>query len=99
VAALENLHFGMKPAMVHNDVTIFVEADMRACLGDFGLSLLLASPDACAMGGHSWPRVLHRAEMRPVDVGKERRDLALANWVVPKIQVGEWKGIRLTPIS
>jgi hypothetical protein len=27
--------------------------------------------------------------MRPVDVGKERRDLALANWVVPKIQVGE----------
>jgi tRNA A-37 threonylcarbamoyl transferase component Bud32 len=54
VAALENLHFGMKPAVVHIDVTssnIFVEADMRACLGDFGLSLLLASPDACAMGG------------------------------------------------
>jgi hypothetical protein len=30
---------------------IFVEADMRACLGDFGLSLLLAPPDACATGG------------------------------------------------
>lgn len=53
VAALENLLFGMKPAAVHIDVTsfiIFVEADMRACLGNFDLSLL-ASPDACATGG------------------------------------------------
>jgi hypothetical protein len=54
MAALENLLFGMKPTAVHSDVTssiIFVEDDMRACLGDFGLSLLLAPPDACATGG------------------------------------------------
>jgi serine/threonine protein kinase len=53
-SALEYLHFGVKPAVVHRDVTtsnIFVEADMRARLGDFGLSRLLAPPDACATGG------------------------------------------------
>jgi hypothetical protein len=53
-SALEYLHLGVKPAVVHRDVTtsnIFVEADMRARLDDFGLSRLLAPPDACAAGG------------------------------------------------
>uniref|UniRef100_A0ACD5X8H9 Uncharacterized protein n=2 Tax=Avena sativa TaxID=4498 RepID=A0ACD5X8H9_AVESA len=50
-SALEYLHFAVKPHVVHRDVTssnIFVEADMRARLGDFGLSRLLAQPDACS---------------------------------------------------
>ncbi|KAK1643244.1 hypothetical protein QYE76_061049 [Lolium multiflorum] len=50
-SALEYLHFAVKPRVVHRDVTssnIFVEADMRARLGDFGLSRLLAPPDACS---------------------------------------------------
>ncbi|XP_072952358.1 LEAF RUST 10 DISEASE-RESISTANCEUS RECEPTOR-LIKE PROTEIN KINASE-like 1.5 [Typha angustifolia] len=50
-AALEYLHFAVKPAVVHRDVTsanIFVEADMRVRLGDFGLSRLLTLPDACS---------------------------------------------------
>ncbi|KAM0898750.1 hypothetical protein ACQ4PT_021742 [Festuca glaucescens] len=50
-SALEYLHFAVKPHVVHRDVTssnIFVEADMRARLGDFGLSRLLAPPDACS---------------------------------------------------
>lgn len=50
-SALKYLHFAVKPHVVHRDVTssnIFMEADMRARLGDFGLSRLLATPDACS---------------------------------------------------
>lgn len=46
-AALEYLHFELKPPVVHRDVTssnIFVERDMRIKVGDFGLSRLLALP-------------------------------------------------------
>jgi serine/threonine protein kinase len=52
IASALYLHFGIKPAVVHRDVTtsnIFVEADMGARLGDFGLSRLLTPPDACAL--------------------------------------------------
>jgi serine/threonine protein kinase len=135
-SALEYLHFGVKPAVVHRDVTssnIFVEADMRARLGDFGLSRLLAPPDACATGGarelvcctapQGTPGYLdpdyHRSfqlteksdvysfgvvvlelvtGLRPVDVGRERRDVTLADWVVAKIQVGELREVVDPPV-
>ncbi|EER93266.1 hypothetical protein BDA96_01G053600 [Sorghum bicolor] len=135
-SALEYLHFGIKPAVVHRDVTssnIFVEADMRARLGDFGLSRLLAPPDACATGGarelvcctapQGTPGYLdpdyHRSfqlteksdvysfgvvvlelvtGLRPVDVGRERRDVTLADWVVAKIQVGELREVVDPPV-
>ncbi|KAI4980548.1 hypothetical protein ZWY2020_021033 [Hordeum vulgare] len=50
-SVLEYLHFSLKPHVVHHDMTssnIFVEADMRARIGGFGLSRLLATPDACS---------------------------------------------------
>jgi len=135
-SALEYLHFGVKPAVVHRDVTssnIFVEADMRARLGDFGLSRLLAPPDACATGGarelvcctapQGTPGYLdpdyHRSfqlteksdvysfgvvvlelvtGLRPVDVGRERRDVTLLDWVVAKIQVGELREVVDPPV-
>ncbi|XP_040378300.1 LEAF RUST 10 DISEASE-RESISTANCE LOCUS RECEPTOR-LIKE PROTEIN KINASE-like 1.5 [Oryza brachyantha] len=136
-SALEYLHFGVKPAVVHRDVTssnIFVEADMRARLGDFGLSRLLAAPDACATAGggrelvcctapQGTPGYLdpdyHRSfqlteksdvysfgvvvlelvtGLRPVDVGRERRDVTLADWVVSKIQVGELREVVDQPV-
>ncbi|KAF0912718.1 hypothetical protein E2562_018966 [Oryza meyeriana var. granulata] len=136
-SALEYLHFGVKPAVVHRDVTssnIFVEADMRARLGDFGLSRLLAPPDACATAGggrelvcctapQGTPGYLdpdyHRSfqlteksdvysfgvvvlelvtGLRPVDVGRERRDVTLADWVVAKIQVGELREVVDQPV-
>uniref|UniRef100_A0A0E0KKB3 Protein kinase domain-containing protein n=1 Tax=Oryza punctata TaxID=4537 RepID=A0A0E0KKB3_ORYPU len=135
-SALEYLHFGVKPAVVHRDVTssnIFVEADMRARLGDFGLSRLLSPPDACATGtgrelvcctapqgtpGYLDPDY-HRSfqlteksdvysfgvvvlelvtGLRPVDVGRERRDVTLADWVVAKIQVGELREVVDQPV-
>nr|XP_034575594.1 LEAF RUST 10 DISEASE-RESISTANCE LOCUS RECEPTOR-LIKE PROTEIN KINASE-like 1.5 [Setaria viridis] len=135
-SALEYLHFGVKPAVVHRDVTssnIFVEADMRARLGDFGLSRLLAPPDACSTGtarelvcctapqgtpGYLDPDY-HRSfqlteksdvysfgvvvlelvtGLRPVDVGRERRDVTLADWVVAKIQVGELREVVDPPV-
>ncbi|KAJ3705517.1 hypothetical protein LUZ61_009222 [Rhynchospora tenuis] len=49
--ALEYLHFGLKPPVVHRDVTssnIFVGSDMQVRLGDFGLSRLLTCADACS---------------------------------------------------
>ncbi|XP_066334832.1 LEAF RUST 10 DISEASE-RESISTANCEUS RECEPTOR-LIKE PROTEIN KINASE-like 1.5 [Miscanthus floridulus] len=135
-SALEYLHFGVKPAVVHRDVTssnIFVEADMRARLGDFGLSRLLAPPDACTTGGarelvcctgpQGTPGYLdpdyHRSfqlteksdvysfgvvvlelvtGLRPVVVGRERRDVTLADWVVAKIQVGELREVVDPPV-
>ncbi|KAJ4973998.1 hypothetical protein NE237_007172 [Protea cynaroides] len=42
--ALEYLHFSVKPAIVHRDITssnIFVDKDMKIKVGDFGLSRLL----------------------------------------------------------
>lgn len=36
--------------------------------------------------------------MRPVGVGKERRDLAPADWVVPKIQVSEHRVVVDRPV-
>ncbi|CAL4936518.1 unnamed protein product [Urochloa decumbens] len=135
-SALEYLHFGVKPAVVHRDVTssnIFVEDDMRARLGDFGLSRLLAPPDACSTGAarelvcctapQGTPGYLdpdyHRSfqlteksdvysfgvvvlelvtGLRPVDVGRERRDVTLADWVVAKIQVGELREVVDPPV-
>ncbi|KAF7068343.1 hypothetical protein CFC21_074113 [Triticum aestivum] len=130
-SALEYLHFAVKPHVVHRDVTssnIFVEADMRARLGDFGLSRLLATPDACSTAtgrevvcctapqgtpGYLDPDY-HRSfqlteksdvysfgvvvlelvtGLRPVDVGRERRDVTLADWVVSKIQIGELREV------
>ncbi|KAG8098620.1 hypothetical protein GUJ93_ZPchr0013g35004 [Zizania palustris] len=135
-SALEYLHFGVKPPVVHRDVTssnIFVEADMRARLGDFGLSRLLAPPDACATApgrelvcctapqgtpGYLDPDY-HRSfqlteksdvysfgvvvlelvtGLRPVDVGRERRDVTLADWVVAKIQVGALREVVDQPV-
>ncbi|KAK3149035.1 hypothetical protein QOZ80_3AG0212070 [Eleusine coracana subsp. coracana] len=137
-SALEYLHFGVKPPVVHRDVTtsnIFVEADMRARLGDFGLSRLLAPPDACATGAGAARELVcctapqgtpgyldpdyHRSfqlteksdvysfgvvvlelvtGLRPVDVGRERRDVTLADWVVAKIQVGELREVVDPPV-
>ncbi|CAN6291477.1 unnamed protein product [Urochloa humidicola] len=135
-SALEYLHFGVKPAVVHRDVTssnIFVEADMCARLGDFGLSRLLSPPDACSTGAarelvcctapQGTPGYLdpdyHRSfqlteksdvysfgvvvlelvtGLRPVDVGRERRDVTLADWVVAKIQVGELREVVDPPV-
>lgn len=135
-SALEYLHFGVKPPVVHRDVTssnIFVEADMRARLGDFGLSRLLAPPDACSTAAgrelvcctapQGTPGYLdpdyHRSfqlteksdvysfgvvvlelvtGLRPVDVGRERRDVTLADWVVAKIQVGELREVVDPPV-
>ncbi|KAJ1293159.1 hypothetical protein BS78_01G046800 [Paspalum vaginatum] len=135
-SALEYLHFGVKPAVVHRDVTssnIFVEADMRARLGDFGLSRLLAPPDACSTGAarelvcctapqgtpgyldpdyHRSFQLTDRSDvysfgvvvlelvtgLRPVDVGRERRDVTLADWVVAKIQVGELREVVDPPV-
>jgi serine/threonine protein kinase len=93
---LAHLHFGVKPSVVHRDVTtsnIFVEVDMRVCLDDFGLSWLLAPLDACATGGvrglmccNFGMVVLELVTgFRPVDVGRERRDMTLVDWVVAKI--------------
>ncbi|KAL0915774.1 hypothetical protein M5K25_013228 [Dendrobium thyrsiflorum] len=53
-AAIEYLHFALKPPVVHRDITssnIFVERDMRIKVGDFGLSRLLAGGTASAGGG------------------------------------------------
>jgi hypothetical protein len=36
--------------------------------------------------------------MKPVGVGKKRRDLALADWVVPKILVGEHRVVVDRPV-
>ncbi|KAL5976682.1 hypothetical protein ACLOJK_021015 [Asimina triloba] len=47
--AIEYLHFGVQPAIVHRDITssnIFVEKDMRVKVGDFGLSRLLVFTDS-----------------------------------------------------
>ncbi|KAE8795182.1 putative serine/threonine-protein kinase [Hordeum vulgare] len=135
-SALEYLHFAVKPHVVHRDVTssnIFVEADMRARLGDFGLSRLLATPDACSTAtgrevvcctapqgtpGYLDPDY-HRSfqlteksdvysfgvvvlelvtGLRPVDVGRERRDVTLADWVVSKIQIGELREVVDPPV-
>ncbi|XP_020579116.1 LEAF RUST 10 DISEASE-RESISTANCE LOCUS RECEPTOR-LIKE PROTEIN KINASE-like 1.5 [Phalaenopsis equestris] len=52
-AALEYLHFALKPPVVHRDITssnIFIERDMRIKVGDFGLSRLLAGGTAAAGG-------------------------------------------------
>ncbi|PKA65952.1 putative serine/threonine-protein kinase [Apostasia shenzhenica] len=52
-AALEYLHFSLKPPVVHRDITscnIFVERDMRIKVGDFGLSRLLAATSGCGVG-------------------------------------------------
>ncbi|XP_003559287.1 LEAF RUST 10 DISEASE-RESISTANCE LOCUS RECEPTOR-LIKE PROTEIN KINASE-like 1.5 [Brachypodium distachyon] len=135
-SALEYLHFGVKPHVVHRDVTssnIFLEADMRARLGDFGLSRLLSPPDACSTAAgrdlvcctapQGTPGYLdpdyHRSfqlteksdvyslgvvvlelvtGLRPVDVGRERRDVTLADWVVSKIQVGELREVVDPPV-
>jgi hypothetical protein len=36
--------------------------------------------------------------LRPVDVGRERRDVTLADWVVAKIQVGELREVVDQPV-
>jgi serine/threonine protein kinase len=130
--ALEYLHFGLKPPVVHRDVTstnIFVESDMQVRLGDFGLSRLLTSADACSTsvsrelicctGPQGTPGYLdpeyHRSfrlteksdvysfgvvllelvtGMRAVDVSRDRREIALADYIVGKIQQGQlWEVI------
>ncbi|KAF6159897.1 hypothetical protein GIB67_032981 [Kingdonia uniflora] len=47
--ALEYLHYSVKPAIVHRDITssnIFLERDMKIKVGDFGLSRLLTFPES-----------------------------------------------------
>ncbi|WOK99367.1 LEAF RUST 10 DISEASE-RESISTANCE LOCUS RECEPTOR-LIKE PROTEIN KINASE-like [Canna indica] len=55
-AALEYLHFALKPPVVHRDITssnIFVERDMRVKVGDFGLSRLLTLSEPSSSLGSS----------------------------------------------
>ncbi|XP_008810583.2 LEAF RUST 10 DISEASE-RESISTANCE LOCUS RECEPTOR-LIKE PROTEIN KINASE-like 1.5 [Phoenix dactylifera] len=124
-AALEYLHFSLKPPVVHRDITsanIFVERDMRVKVGDFGLSRLLSLPEdsssgsseyVCCTGPQGTPGYLdpdyHRSfrlteksdvysfgvvllelvtGMKAVDLGRDRREVTLADLAVAKIQVG-----------
>lgn len=125
--ALEYLHFGLKPPVVHRDVTssnIFVESDMQIRVGDFGLSRLLTSADACSISGsrelicctgpqgtpgyldpeyHQSFRLTDKSDvysfgvvllelvsgMQAVDVSRDRREMALADYIVGKIQQGQ----------
>uniref|UniRef100_A0A2P2J3T8 Uncharacterized protein MANES_01G192500 n=1 Tax=Rhizophora mucronata TaxID=61149 RepID=A0A2P2J3T8_RHIMU len=56
--AIEYLHFSVRPAIVHRDITsanIFVEKDMRIKVGDFGLSRLLVFPETSSdLSGYVW---------------------------------------------
>lgn len=56
--AIEYLHFSVKPAIVHRDITssnIFIEKDMRIKVGDFGLSRLLVLPETTSStSGYVW---------------------------------------------
>lgn len=56
--AMEYLHFSVRPAIVHRDITssnIFVEKDMRIKVGDFGMSrLLVFSESASSSSGDIW---------------------------------------------
>lgn len=127
--AMEYLHFGVDPAIVHRDITssnIFVERDMRVKLGDFGLSRLLvfAEPSATYVwtGPQGTPGYLdpdyHRSfqlteksdiysfgvvllelisGMKAVDLKRDKRDVALADLVVGKIQAGQLRQV-LDPV-
>ncbi|PIA40221.1 hypothetical protein AQUCO_02500134v1 [Aquilegia coerulea] len=125
--AIEYLHFGVKPAIVHRDITssnIFIEKDMRIKLGDFGLSRLLICSESSSSssssgsgfictGPQGTPGYLdpdyHRSfrlteksdvysfgvvlfelisGMKAVDLARDKREMALADLVVSKIQVG-----------
>ncbi|KAF9605256.1 hypothetical protein IFM89_015148 [Coptis chinensis] len=119
--AIEYLHFEVKPAIVHRDITssnIFVEKDMRIKLGDFGLSRLLNFSESSGSGfictgpqgtpGYLDPdyhrsfRLTEKSDvysfgvvlfelisgMRAVDLGRDKREVALADLVVSKIQGG-----------
>ncbi|CAL1352435.1 unnamed protein product [Linum trigynum] len=126
--ALEYLHFSVKPAIVHRDITsnnIFVERDMRIKVGDFGLSRLLVFPETTnssstsSSAGFVWTgpqgtpgyldpdyhksfRLTEKSDvysfgvvllelisgMRAVDQRREKREMALADLAVSRIQMG-----------
>ncbi|XP_030961583.1 LEAF RUST 10 DISEASE-RESISTANCE LOCUS RECEPTOR-LIKE PROTEIN KINASE-like 1.5 [Quercus lobata] len=123
--AIEYLHFSVKPAIVHRDITssnIFVERDMRIKVGDFGLSRLLVFPEttsSSSSSGYVWTgpqgtpgyldpdyhrsfRLTEKSDvysfgvvllelisgLRPVDQSRDKREFALADLVVSKIQMG-----------
>ncbi|GMY26097.1 LEAF RUST 10 DISEASE-RESISTANCE LOCUS RECEPTOR-LIKE PROTEIN KINASE-like 1.5 [Fagus crenata] len=121
--AIEYLHFSVKPAIVHRDITssnIFVEKDMRIKVGDFGLSRLLIFPEtSSSSSGYVWTgpqgtpgyldpdyhrsfRLTEKSDvysfgvvllelisgLKPVDQNRDKREFALADLVVSKIQMG-----------
>ncbi|KAJ4884282.1 Protein kinase superfamily protein [Raphanus sativus] len=75
--AMEYLHLSITPPVVHRDITssnIFVERDMRIKVGDFGLSRLLVYSETTVSSA--------------VDQRREKRDMALAELFVSKLQMG-----------
>ncbi|CAN0925796.1 LEAF RUST 10 DISEASE-RESISTANCE LOCUS RECEPTOR-LIKE PROTEIN KINASE-like 1.5 [Linum grandiflorum] len=124
-SALEYLHFSVKPAIVHRDITssnIFVERDMRIKVGDFGLSRLLVFSDnttSSCSSGYVWTgpqgtpgyldpdyhksfRLTEKSDvysfgvvllelitgLKPVDQNRDKREMALADLAVSRIQMG-----------
>ncbi|KAJ6771293.1 WALL-ASSOCIATED RECEPTOR KINASE-LIKE 21 [Salix koriyanagi] len=91
--AIEYLHFSVKPPIVHRDITssnIFIEKDMRIKVGDFGLSRLLVLPEPSSSssgyvctGPQGTPGYLDPDYHR-----SDKREMALADHVVSKIQMG-----------
>ncbi|CAN1852566.1 LEAF RUST 10 DISEASE-RESISTANCE LOCUS RECEPTOR-LIKE PROTEIN KINASE-like 1.5 [Linum perenne] len=122
--AIEYLHFSVKPAIVHRDLTsnnIFVERDMRIKVGDFGLSRLLVFSDSATScssdyvwtGPQGTPgyldpdyhksfRLTEKSDvysfgvvllelisgLKPVDQNRDKREMALADMAVSRIQMG-----------
>ncbi|KAJ8760866.1 hypothetical protein K2173_021904 [Erythroxylum novogranatense] len=122
--AIEYLHFSVKPAIVHRDITssnIFIEKDMRVKVGDFGLSRLLVLPETTSTSsGYVWTgpqgtpgyldpdyhrsfRLTEKSDvysfgvvllelvsgLKAVDQSRDKREMALADLVVSKIQMGQ----------